>query len=95
MHIAVLIFWDLTVDYKLKTIHAVLPPISLAAAIRKLAHICHGKNGKSGKAKTLKKELFWGAFPKNKMYLVIKFSTRPYIQLEMGLKPANFVPIPS
>ena len=42
-----------------------------------------------------KKELFWGAFPKNKMYLVIKFSTRPYIQLEMGLKPANFVPIPS
>ena len=32
-----------------------------------------------------KKELFWGAFPKNKMYLFIKFSTRPYIQLEMGL----------
>ena len=42
-----------------------------------------------------KKELFWGAFPKNKMYLFIKFSTRPYIQLEMGLKSANFVPIPS
>ena len=42
-----------------------------------------------------KKDLFWGAFPKNKMYLFIKFSTRPYIQLEMGLKPANFVPIPS
>ena len=41
------------------------------------------------------KELFWGAFPKTKMHLFIKFSARPYIQLEMGLKPANFVPIPS
>ena len=77
------------------SIHGVLPPISFAAAIGKLAHICHGKNGKSSKAKTLKKELFWGAFPKNKMYLVIKFSTRPYFQLEMGLNPANFVRIPS
>ena len=38
---------------------------------------------------------FSGAFPKNKMYLFIKFSTRTHIQLEIGLKLGNFGPIPS
>ena len=37
-----------------QAIHGVLPQISFAAAIGKLATICHGKNGKSGKAKKLK-----------------------------------------
>ena len=78
-------------------IHAVLPPISFAAAIGKLA-VWHtfatAKMAKAAKPKQ-KNKPFSGAFPKNKMYLFIKFSTRTHIQLEMGLKLANFGPIPS
>ena len=52
------------------------------------------KTAKAAKPKH-KNRPFSGAFPKNKMYLFIKFSTRTHIQLEMGLKLANFGPIPS
>ena len=47
-------------QFNLNTIHAVLPPISFAAAIGKLTHFCHSKNGKSGKAETQKQTFFWG-----------------------------------
>ena len=55
--------------------------------------LCHGnrhlfaaaKMAKAAKPKH-KNRPFSGAFPKNKMYLFIKFSTRTHIQLEMGLK---------